>query len=79
MEWNVKFALGFYGVMCLTCGVCALLLPIETKGREMAVRRNNNFTDGYLKFFRYIDATILNAILVYCIANSLKLLGHPVL
>lgn len=41
MEWSMRTALWMYGGMCVLCAISALLLPIETRGREMAVSQSN--------------------------------------
>ena len=38
LKESAYLAISLYGVMCLIATVASLLLPFETKGREMKVR-----------------------------------------
>ncbi|ELU05355.1 hypothetical protein CAPTEDRAFT_170750 [Capitella teleta] len=42
MEWSMTTALWMYGGLCIACALTSFMLPIETKGRELAQGKNNS-------------------------------------
>ena len=86
LRHSANMAVSIYGVVCLFGAIASMLLPIETKGREMKVswlifvssdKRNEvKETVYYLKWSPGVAGHIsVNTVCIFCVKNLIPSIG----